>query len=722
MGYTDTKEDIFWDTQKESGIELNEVQRQAVENTEGALLLLASPGSGKTTTIIMKIGYLIEVRGLAPGRIKAVTFSRAAAAEMKERFRHFFPTLVPCDFSTIHSLAFEVVREYFRKNKRQYRLIEGGQNPDKRQILREIFKSLTHENMTEDQMDELTAYISFIKNKLIVQEKWPEMDCSVPAAAEIMRRYEEHKSAVDKLLLDYDDMLIYANEAFEQDQALLEKYQQLYDYVLTDESQDTSLVQHYIVEKLVRTHGKLCIVADDDQSIYSWRGAEPSYFLNLKTVYSNAAILFMEQNYRSSREIVEIANTFIKRNKQRYNKNMFTDNPPRKPIFIHRLADYKTQAKYLTEEIKKSEHMGQTAVLYRNNASSIILVNELERAGISFYIKDEDKRFFSHWVVADILNLMRLTYTDRRVDIFEKIFTKMNGYITKQQMEAVKKINNNESVFDNLLQYVALQDYQLKQIEECKETIWLMKGMAPLAAIDTIRRKLGYEKALERISERLGFRKEYLLGILNTLEEVADGLLTMEEFASRLKYLETVIKSSKHNKDSAVALSTFHSAKGLEFDRVYMIDLLEGIIPSRGDIEQEQEGKPEAMEEAVRLFYVGMTRAKTHLELITYDKRDQEKVSESRFVSAVRKIISPPVAIPGIDITPGKNGSSLAAYNPNAINDANQLKIGGVVNHPSFGRGKIVSITSSSLDIKFDGMVKKLSVEVCLSKGFLEPA
>lgn len=716
-----TKEDIFWDKQQERGVVLNEVQRQAVVNTNGALLLLASPGSGKTTTIIMKIGYLLQVQDISPERIKAVTFSRAAAEEMKTRFKGFFPTLTPVDFSTIHSLAFEVTREYFRKKRLDYQLIEGRQQQDKRHILREIFKNMNQENITEDQMDELTTYISFIKNKLIVQEKWSEIPCNVPGAEEVMKKYEEVKSSSDQLLLDYDDMLIYANEAFDQDGELLGKYQQLYDYILTDESQDTSLVQHYIIEKLVRKHGRLCIVADDDQSIYSWRGAEPSYLLNLKHIYPKATILFMEQNYRSSQEIVNTANVFIKRNKQRYNKNMFTKNPAREPIVIHKLVDYRTQAKYLMGKIKQLDTPCKTAVLYRNNSSSIILINELDRAGIPFYIKDEDKRFFSHWVVEDILNFMRLTYTDKRMDIFEKIFMKMNGYVTKRQLETVKKINNNESVFDNLLKYVSLQDYQLKQIEECKETIQGMKGVTPLTAIYRIRHKLGYEKALERICERLGFRKEYVVGILNTLEEVAAGLTNMEEFASRLKYLEGVTKSSKNNKNSSITLSTFHSAKGLEFDQVYMIDLLEGIIPSRSDVEQKQDGKPEAMEEAIRLFYVGMTRAKTHLELITYDKRDQEKVSESQFVAAVRNIISPSVAISTGTVKAKGKTSLVPPYNPNAITNANQLKIGNLVNHQSFGHGKIVSMTPESIDIKFNGTIKQLSIEVCLTKGFLEP-
>lgn len=715
-----TKDNLFWAEQKKRGIVLNEVQRQAVVNTSGVTLVLASPGSGKTTTIIMKIGYLIAVKGIPPIRIKAVTFSRAAATEMKARFKRFFPALLPVDFSTIHSLAFEVAREYFRKHKLLYELIEGNVNYDKRHILRELFKNFVGENITEDQMDELTTYISFIKNKLIERNEWCEVTCNVPEAAQILKKYEEFKVTSHKLLLDYDDMLIYANKAFEEDSELLRKYQELYDYVLTDESQDSSLIQHSIIEKLVNKHKNLCVVADDDQSIYSWRGAEPSYLLNFKNVYPEAVILYMEQNYRSSKDIVDAANAFIKCNKNRYNKQMFTDNPTNKPIIINSLSEYKNQAKYLIEAIKKYNNY-KTAVLYRNNSSSIILINELDRAGISFYIKDEDKRFFYHWVVEDILNFMRLTFTDKRVDIFEKIFTKLSGYITKQQMEAIKGISNNESVFDNLLKYAPLYDYQIKPLEECKETLQIMKGMAPFEAIYTIRRKLGYEKALDRMCERFGFRKEYLIGILNTLEEIAAGLKSMEDFANRLKYLESVMKSSKNNKDSSIILSTFHSAKGLEFDRVYMIDLLEGILPSSSDIEQQQEGKPEAMEEAIRLFYVGMTRAKTHLELITYAKRDHEKVSESQFVAAVRNIINPPVIKATQKIGAVKKNAAME-YNPNAIKNRAQLRVGSVVKHQIFGQGKIVTITSSSIDLEFEGIIRKLSIEVCLTKGYLEPA
>lgn len=740
-----TADNYFIRKKQEVGVDLNEIQQRAVLQTEGPVLLLASPGSGKTTTIIMRIGYLMEEKGVDASRIKAVTFSRASANDMKERFKHFFPSLSPVDFSTIHSLAFEVVREHFWKTRTHYQIIDGNVEIDEQEmdiedhnlplhkkiILRDLFKSIKGENITDDQMDELTTYISFIKNKMVPEDQWSLVTCDVPEAARILREYGAFKkSGHSKLLLDFDDMLTIGNDVLRRDRELLRKYQQRYDYVMTDESQDTSMVQHEMIEKLVQGHGNLCVVADDDQSIYSWRGAEPSYLLNFKQVYPNGVILFMEQNYRSTMNIVDVSNQFIKKNKNRYMKNMFTQNAENKPVSIVKFDHYETQSKYLVEEIKKVEDLSEVAVLFRNNSSSINLMNQFDRAGIPFYMRDTDNRFFSHWVVEDILNFMRMTFTDKRTDILEKIHTKLNGYITKVQMSILKDIDNNESVFDNLLNYVPLQDYQIKQIEQCKETFQQLQGTPPLAVIRTIRTKLGYEKALEKMCERLGFRKEYLMGILNTLEEIADTLESMEEFAKRLQHLERVLKTSKAKKgQNAVTFSTFHSAKGLEFKRVYMIDLINGIIPSSEDLKRgSRDRNTELMEEAARLFYVGMTRAKSELELLLYGARDGEKVTESTFVSEVRAILNPPKLVQKSTVTPQQGSSSTSSihstvrsYNPRAIRSRTQLAQGMQVKHQVFGAGKVLDIGNDIIEIQFTTVTKRLSLQACLDVGLLEP-
>ncbi|MBH5320460.1 ATP-dependent helicase [Paenibacillus sp. GSMTC-2017] len=751
--------------ERELGVHLNDVQTKAVLQTEGPLLLLASPGSGKTTTIIMRIGYLIEEKGVDPLRIKAVTFSRASARDMKERFSRFFPELRPVDFSTIHSLAYEVVREHFRKNGIVYHIIEGGTDAEgqpgeelgenglplhKRIILRGLFKEIVGENATDDGMEELTTYISYIKNKMIPPEEWRRVKVDVPQAERILREYEAFKrTGHPKLLIDFDDMLTIGNDILEKDEMLLRKYQRRYDYVLTDESQDTSMVQHAIIEKLARVHRNLCIVADDDQSIYSWRGAEPSYLLNFKAVYPNATTLYMEQNYRSSHEIVTVTNEFIKRNKNRYNKNMFTKNQKHKEIGFKTLADYRAQAKYVAGQMQKLDNLSEAAILYRNNSSSIALMNEFDRAGIPFYMKDADNRFFSHWIIEDILNFMRMTFTDKRADILENIHLKFNGYISKHQMAVLKTIDNNESVFDNLLNVVQLQDYQRKPIGEAKETFQQMSGMPPQQAIRVIRTRLGYEKALEKMCERLGFRKEYLIGILNTLEDIAEGLETMADFANRLKYLEAVLKGAKSRRgQNVVTFSTFHSAKGLEFDHVYMIDLIEGIIPSSDEMKSSvADGSQPLMEEAVRLFYVAMTRARKHLELVAYGQRDGEKKSESSFMSAVKDIVDPSrrndVAISVRERSSGVSSVSVtremtdsgvkfksisagrvatkATPNPNAIQSRSLFEEGVQVRHRVFGSGVIEKLEGERISIRFGpNNVKTLAISMCLEMGLLE--
>ncbi len=724
------KGEIFFNRKKEQlGVKLNDVQKKSVLHTKGPLLLLASPGSGKTTTTIMRIGYLIEEEGVEPSRIKAVTFSRASASDMKERFARFFPEhpTDSVDFSTIHSLAFQVVRDYFYKRNVSYQLIEGNQDggPNKKLLVRKIYKSLNGENITEEQLEELTTYISFIKNKLLPREEWRNIDCDIPFVETIFEEYEKIKNAnPSNLLLDYDDMLTIANDAFINDGMILQKYQNRYDYVLTDESQDTSLVQHAIIEKLVGPHRNLYVVADDDQSIYSWRGAEPKYLLDFKKVYPDAVILKMEQNYRSSKDIVDVANRFIKRNKDRYDKNMFTENPVQKPIVIKQFEDYRIQAKYLVQEIDRVERKKDVAVLYRNNSSSIMLINELDRNQIPFYIKDSDNRFFSHWVVKDILNFMRMTYTDKRVDIFEQIYTKCGFYLSREQLFWLAKKQPSESIFDRLFQYKGLKDYQVKQIQTCQKTFQEMKGEKPLKAIKLIRHQLGYDKTLKEMSKKLGFKTDYLFSVLQTLEEIADTLETMEQFADRLKHLENLLKASKFNKNKdAITLSTFHSSKGLEFKKVFMIDLIEGVIPSHDEITKYKDGERGLMEEAVRLFYVGMTRAEQELELLSYKKHNGKDVAQSRFVANVKNIILPPVKVqPAEPKNTRERGKSTVPYNPNAIKTADAIKEGMVVKHRVFGHGTIVSLGEGKIEIQFQKEKKALLLETCLEMGLLEPA
>ncbi|XID95495.1 ATP-dependent helicase [Paenibacillaceae bacterium WGS1546] len=743
--------DFFEKIAGQAGIVLNEAQRAAASHAEGPLLLLASPGSGKTTTLLARIAYLMVEKGVPAGRIKAVTFSKAAAEDMKTRFAKLFPASGPeaPAFSTIHSLAFEIVREHFRRRGIAYRIIESragdddADRPGKAKIVRELYRRENGDYPTDERMEELTRYIGFVKNKLVPPDKLSEVKCDVPKAEAIFRAYEHYKrSREERLLIDYDDMLTIANEVLAEDADLLLKYQRRYDYVMTDESQDTSRVQHEIVDKLVRAHGNLWVVADDDQSIYGWRAADPGYLLDFKKNHPNAVILLLERNYRSTPDIVDIANRFIKRNRSRYDKNMFTCNPPGEPIAITVLPDHRYQAKYVAEKILDEGEPGETAVLYRNNSSSILLMNTLDRAGIPFWIKDGETRFFSHWVVEDVLNFMRLTFNDRRPDILEKIHLKFNGYVSKKQMEQLLRLeaDPDESVFDRLLKHIPLREYQTKALVACKLTFRGMRGASPLEVIRTVRDKLGYDKSLEKSCERMGYRKETLAGILNALEEIAEPLGTMEEFAARLKFLEGRMKQAKSVKrEGAVTLSTLHSAKGLEFSRVFIVDLAEGVLPSADDVRKWENGDREEMEEAARLFYVGMTRAKRKLELLSYARKEGEAAQPSRFVEEVRGLqrsaghtAGAGHAEPGSAGSVGKAASGQArpakraalprtpAANPNAIRDPAKLVVGARVRHGAFGDGEIVLVIGDSLEIRFEAGTKRLSANVCMQMGLLE--
>ncbi|MBP1309153.1 DNA helicase-2/ATP-dependent DNA helicase PcrA [Paenibacillus sp. 1182] len=727
--------DFFEQKKQETGVNLSAVQREAVEHTEGALLVLASPGSGKTTMMIMKIGYLIDEKDVDPSRIRAVTFSNASATDMDNRFDKLFPHLKDnkVKFSTIHSFAFEVVRAYFKKNHIRYQLIEGNMDNklnsepcsvvnklNKRLILRRIFREVTHENVTEEQMEELLSYISYIKNKLIPFDQLEEIETSIPSASEIFLAYEEFKCAdFTNRLVDFDDMLVIANDALEKDAGMLAEYQSMFDYFLTDESQDNSLVQNLIIEKLVRLKGNICVVADDDQSIYGWRGAAPEYLLNFKEVYPNAKILYMVQNYRSTKDIVEVANQFIKRNKNRYDKEMFTEKESFKPIQLSHLDTYEAQIRHIVEKVKNAPEKKEVAILYRNNSSSIALIDELEHQGIPFYIKDSDNKFFSHWIIEDILNFMRMSYSDKYPSLLEKIHTKFNGYINKSQIEYLKEINNKASVFDNLLK-LNVPVYQRKNLGKCKEMFERINQLRPDQAIRVIRDELGYEKKLVKMCESLGFKKEYLLSILNTLQGIGSKLETLKEFAERLNYLREVLSQSKFNEGKdVVTLSTFHSSKGLEFNQVIMIDLIEGVIPSKEVIKDFKSGKIDEMEEAVRLFYVGMTRARTDLELISYKRKDGESVQESSFVKDVKQIMFPDKGSKKKNVNQAKKIASSDL--PNAFKNIEDVIIGSKVKHATFGLGSIVNVDHQIISIRFERIgMKNLSAKLCIEKGLLE--
>lgn len=715
----------FFDKMQElTGVCLNEVQQKAVRYSKGPLLLLASPGSGKTTTLNMKIGYLLLVKKVPAHKILAITFSKASAVDMAARFDQFFSSIISerVHFSTIHSIAFQIVREYFSNHHMHFEIIEGNINQDfdKKTILRNIFAQKRNTMPSEDEMEELMSYCSYVKNKMIPNELLVQKKTMMPGLVDMYKQYEAFKVQYTGLvLLDFDDMLTYCYKALSEDELLRNKYQQRFEYILTDESQDNSVIQHEIVHLLAAPQFNICVVADDDQSIFMWRGADVRKLLNFKKIYQNAKTVTMAQNYRSTPEIVDTANEFIKRNRQRYPKKMFTENAAGDPIEIHNLKRYDLQLNYVVGEIQKADQPSEVAILYRNNNSAILLVNKLMDEGISFYMKDVELKFFHHWIVEDILNIMRLSYNDSRVDILEKVYTKIGAYIKKGQIQQLQRNASKESAFDRL-QTIVHAPYQEQVLKKVKQTIRKLHIQEPYEAIQMIRQNLGYDKSLKNMAEHLRMNEDNLFDILNTLEQIAKEQPNLESFARRLKEIEQLMRTSKTYKgQNVVTLSTLHSSKGLEYDCVYMIDLIEGILPNHEEIKEYDLGNTDEMEEATRLFYVGMTRARHHLELLTYNIRSDAHVKESRFVQNVRRIIAPEE----VKKTTSRKLPKPPKYQvtlENAITDESDLSIGDQVEHHLYGVGRISSLTSDSIEIDFESVgLKKFMLDFCLNHGYL---
>lgn len=681
------------------GFTLTEQQKEAVVHRNGPLLLLAVPGAGKTTVLIIRLAYLILVEGVNPQKILCLTFGRAAAKEMKERFEKHFPDIVDTNFSTIHSFALKVMKYYFTQQGQNFQVIENLTGTEsKTSVLRKIYEDINGITLTEDQLDELQNAICFVKNTMGEPDEVEV--ASIKNLPEVYEQYETYKQNHRPRLIDYDDMLTIACITLRETPKLLAKYQDQFDYIMTDESQDTSLLQHKIIELLVRGKDNIFILADDDQSIFGFRAAEPEYLLSIEKAYPDTKILRIEQNFRSTPQIIDIAREFIRINKIRYDKSMFTENPEGENIKIGRFTRVKEQNEFVIQELKTTKDLTKVAVLYRNNLSAICLVQELDRENIPFYMSESGKdRFFSHWAIKDILNFLRFSFSDKNYQIFEKIWTKFESHMSKQHLEMLRKHDGNRSIFDLLADRPDQSPRQKKYYQMLKSDFQKLKKLPPQKAIQVIRSKIGYDKAVTRMCNSLGFSEDYVKNLLEILESIAAREETVVEFAKRLEHLQKLIENSYRNKGTnAVTLTTIHSAKGLEWDSVYMIDLVEGIIPESNSLENG----PFGLEEERRLFYVGMTRSKRELTLCSLDYFQNNMAKDSLFVKEVSLLLD------------GKDPAL-------ALKKDDIYGQGVLVFHKTLGRGVITKEEGNTLTIKFnDGKERMLLKDMCEKQNLLK--
>lgn len=737
-------DELFEKLEKEYNIVLTSQQKEIVKTTGCPLCSIAAPGSGKTLTYVVRIGKLILVDGINPEQILALTFSREAAKEMEKRFLKLFGNMVngKVHFSTIHSFALKVVREYNRKNALTYTIIEGDDaKENKLKILKDIYKKINSTVPTEEKMEEVANAIGFVKNMMLKpcdEDEINKYRFNIPNFISIYHEYEKYKEQNN--YIDYDDMLVMALEILEKDKNMLEKYRRSYTHIQLDEGQDTSKIQHEIVKLLAHPQNNIFLVGDDDQSIYRFRAAFPEELLNFNKTYPNAKVLFMEENFRSTQDIVQTASEFIKNNYIRYKKNIFTRNPKGEPVEIVRLKDDKEQYTYLIEVLKNTGNLSETAILYRNNLSAVSLIERLDREGIPFYIRDVKNFFFSHWVVKDIVSFLDLALNNKDMEAFSRIHNK-GLYVSYKMYEYIQKGNPNISIFDRLIDYPYFSNkFQREHITILKWDFYNLAQKTPLKAIEFIENDLGYDKYLKNMSDNIGISYEGAKNIIANMKVIAEKCGTIYEFKKRMLYLEDLVKNAQFNKyKNAVVLSTIHSSKGLEWDNVFLIDLINGEFPNQSSIDKYYEGDPRELEEERRLFYVGMTRARKNLKLIAINVKNNKKVESSLFVKEVDRIIHPEkieniLAFLNKKKTVRSTKKTLDLNKWESKEEKTEefkskqmginLEINSYVNHMKYGKGKVISINKDEDVIKIefsDGCLRQFKLSLCIERNIIWP-
>ncbi|MET3617477.1 DNA helicase-2/ATP-dependent DNA helicase PcrA [Peptoniphilus olsenii] len=602
---------------------LTENQLKAIEHFEGPAIVLAVPGAGKTTILLHRTKRLIE-RGVDPAQILTITFSKAQALDIKNRFSELCPKVIS-HFATIHAFCYRIVRDYAMKKGKTYNLIDSNV-AQKYEIMRSIYRQANNAYPTEEVLETAFMEIGYCKNAMLRPTSYAKnKNCETSNFVKVFNLYEDYKNQHN--LIDFDDMIIKAYYILKSDIALCNKYRNMFKFIQLDEGQDTSHSQFLVLKLLSKPNDNFLVVADDDQSIYGFRGANPHELLNLQKEYKNIKTLFMENNFRSSKNIVNTSNIFIDQNKDRYKKNIITDNSFNEPVSIIKVKEPKNQYEFIKKEIENYD--GDVAVLYRNNLSSIGLVEYFERNNIKFNIKDKKTKFFSHFITRDMIDILNFSRDLSNIELYEKFYYKLIGYISRKHIDYLKK-HPGKNIFNVLKEYPYLPDYYHKNINKLNSCFKRVSRSNVYDAINFIDKEMGYGNYLKENSKRFRETIESLNEYLYYLKLIAKNSASIELFLGRLKELEYILKKPKES-DVKVTFSTIHSSKGLEFSKVFVIDLYEGTLPSNTSLDLL--GEDESLfEEERRIFYVAMTRAKKELFLVYSHYRNGIKNDMSSFL------------------------------------------------------------------------------------------
>lgn len=595
--------------EKTKGIHLNSEQKKAVSHGHGAGLVLSTAGSGKTTVITARAGRLIYDGELGKDRILTITFSKLAAREMKTRFNSLFPETnnSQIHFSTIHAFSYRVVRDYYKIIGKTINLLKSNYDVLKN-IMAKTYSKEGFYTVSPDEVENLSSKISYVKNLKLTVEDFKTEDIGIKDFEEMYLAYEEYKQKNG--LIDFDDMLIICEKIMKENKRISDRFKGFYKYIQLDEAQDTSKIQFDIINHI--SNGNLFMVGDDDQSIYSFRGSSPQIMLDFKETYKNASIYSLDINYRCDGNTVEAAKNFILKNKSRYPKNITSHKGKKEKLIIKSFLSRRQQSEYVVDQIKKKPDM-QTAILYRYNISSVIAAEMLRKNGIEFFIKEDGSKFFNSSVLRDIISFFKLSLDPYDKESFINIYYKCQTFFTKEMSLHVLKSKKN--VYDSLIGFPKMDKLRKKNIRSFKYDMNHISKLRPDEALEYIRYDMGYEDYLSRMEKdgRITYSSMFLN--VEITKEICRNSENIIGFLSNLDYLRMLLKDSKEGHGNNIILSSIHSTKGLEFDRVFLIDNIFGEFPLTRK-NQSAADYLRYLEEERRVFYVGMTRAVSMLEIL----------------------------------------------------------------------------------------------------------
>lgn len=683
---------------EQNNLHFDENQLKAITHVDGPLLVAAGPGSGKTSVITARTSYLIHEVNINPSNILVITFTRAAANEMKKRFLNLpginYNYSKQVDFGTFHSIFYKIICNYYGRYLPILEPLKANG------CVKRILKSLNIPH-DDDTIQNTLNDISLARTAAEGSVEFKPKNLSNSMFGIILSRYEKYKR--DNKLIDFDDMLIICKKIFESDSNYLNSCRKKYRYILVDEFQDTCRLEFDIIKLLSSPLNNICVVGDDDQAIYGFRGTMPDCLLDFRKFYDSCASVILNINYRSTGEIVLLSKKIICHNDKRVQKELTTfRHTGEKPHFITP-SDEEYEADFVCQTIQNMVSTGAPyssfAVLYRTNIQSRAVVDELINKKIPFNVRDGLKNFFGHWICKDITCYLRLAVNrcDKSsfVQIVNRPFRRIKNEIIHRTLSHADTSLLDYIIFENS----GLKRSQLDEVKKLFRDLDMIKNAAPFTAVEYIRKSVHYDDYIRKYCIEQNISCEEFFSILDEYSTASSKFETIRNFLSHIDEITSKLKDcgddNKHTYD-CVTLSTIHSAKGLEFGCVFLIGCTECFMPHSRSLETG-----DGIQEERRLFYVAVTRAKDIIYISSPSKHNRKHMKVSRFAAEL---------------------FCEASQKPNKVSALDMLKTGELISHRIYGTGRVSKLWEDSVEIQFGSRIglKTLDIDTCIKKKLIE--